>query len=85
MEKSKQVRKLVTGAMLTQLMVLKLDKAMQSEGIYTNILHQAIEDLGNTVKALETLEAMAAKAEAEAAKSAPEPAPAPEENPVTVN
>ena len=71
MKKSEAMGKLVTGAMLTQLMVVKLDKAMQSEGVYTNILHQAVKDLADTVKVLETLEALAKQVEAEPADPAP--------------
>ena len=71
---------LVTGAMLVQLLVIKLQKAMESEGIYTNILYRAQKDLADTVKVLETLEAVSADVESEnAAKTVDAPAP------VTVN
>ena len=76
--KSQRMGALAQGAMLAQLLVIKLDAAMQAEGVYTNILHQSQKDLADCASVLETLETMAAKVEAEdASKPVIDATPAP--------
>jgi hypothetical protein len=76
--KSQRMAALAAGAMLAQLLVIRLDAAMQVEGVYTNILHQSVKDLGDTATVLEHLEKMAVKMEAEeTSKPAIDATPAP--------